>query len=220
VERDDRDRRRAPRAEYSVTTVVYLAQARFTARVLNLSATGLLLIPPVDAEVGAPVHLNLTLPGLDEIIAVDGTLAREEDVEGYRAWGIELRGASDETQALIEAYVGWVRRREEQLDATLGGLPVSGGRPGGALERTKTGPAHELVLAPSAPTQKAPSSNPSPGGPLLRRPTDPNLGPVELEEPDLLTELRDLYRETLERVNARSQADSATQGKRKKGWFR
>lgn len=203
------DRRRAGRAAYSITAVVYLRDERFTARVLNLSASGLLIIPPVDAAPGTLVRLNLTLPGLDQIIDVQGVVAREELVEGYRAWGVEFHGTARETAGLLETYVEWARERQLAEEARA---EVARGM---ALVPTLTGPGHELRL----PAENARAEE-TRRDPLSRRLTDPGLTPtpVELEEPDLLAELRVRYEATLERLDP----DAAREGtpRRRLPWLK
>lgn len=201
---------------YSVTAVVYLGEERFTARVLNVSSGGLLLIAPVDAPLATRLRLNLTLPGLDQIVDVQADITRDERVEGYRAWGVRLVEPAPDTAILLQTYVDWVAERDGPLVAS----PLRGT----ALDRTKTGPAHELRLPATAndlPEAPPPTAPPSASGPLSRRLTDPELtpAPVEIEEPDLLAELRERYRSALALLDDDQPAGGVVRG-RKLPWFR
>ena len=104
---DSEDRRAAKRTDYSASAVLYLGQERLTSRAVNVSAEGMLVIPPVRVSAGSRLRINLTLPALDQILDLNGVVVRETFVEGYAASGIQFEEPSEETRAALQEFVKW-----------------------------------------------------------------------------------------------------------------
>jgi len=90
------------------------------------------------------VRLNLTLPALDEVIDVDGVIAREGQARGYYAWGIELVDPPARVVELIRTYIRWAKENAEALQQPHNKLPSSKAEE--AIEAKATGPAYPAVL--------------------------------------------------------------------------
>jgi hypothetical protein len=136
------ERRSDQRTGYSASALVFIANQRYSC-VLNLAPTGLLLIPPLREKPGVFVRLNLTLPALDEVIDVDGVIAREGKARGHYAWGIEFVDAPERVKQLIRTYINWARDNAAALQNPNNKLPSSKAQR--EIDDKATGPAYRAV---------------------------------------------------------------------------
>lgn len=208
---------------------MYVGNQQFTARVVNVSAQGVLIVPPVDQPRGAFIRINLTLPALDRVIDVDGVVTREADVDGYRAWGVQFHEPSAEARALLETFVRWVSARHESESATprtavptTTGVAAAAGpsRKAEVTRPSKTGSTAEKGGAGS--NARVSTSSPSLAaratGPQLEKrasSSDPHASNKGLDELLAGAELRDLYREALGKD---AKKDAGNKPKRR-SWF-
>jgi hypothetical protein len=61
---------------------------------VNLSESGLLLIPPFSADPGLSLRVDLPLPGLKRPLALPAVLVREGEHDGRYAWGVRFEAIS------------------------------------------------------------------------------------------------------------------------------
>ena len=137
------ERRGADRTGYSATALVFVANERYTCVVLNISPTGLLVIPPLREKPGVFVRLNLTLPALDEVIDVDGVIIREGEARGHYAWGIEFVDPPEHVQKVIRTYIRWATENRDALRRPEHKLPSSKAQ--SAINDKSTGPAYPAI---------------------------------------------------------------------------
>lgn len=165
------NRRTKPRSSYSATAVVFLGNEQFTARIVNISASGVLIYPPVRRSKGTFLRLHLSLPALREMLDVDGVVVRETTHKGYYAWGVHFHDPTPDVVALLDTYVTWKREKVAQRLALLAqekaqkstgrghpavGRPTTGGGfP--AVGSTATGPELPAVRG-ATPAQDTPAT--------------------------------------------------------------
>ena len=135
------DRRASKRTDYSATAVVYVGKERLTSRAVNVSAEGMLIIPPVRVRAGSRLRINLTLPALDQIVDLDGVVVRETFVEGYAASGIQFEDPPEETRAALDEFVKWAGDAKAK-----GGLPRAARRAEEAEQATELRHRYEAAL--------------------------------------------------------------------------
>jgi hypothetical protein len=109
-------KRSAPRTRYSSTAIVFLANKQYTCRVTNLSTQGALMVSPIHAPPNTYLRINISLPGLDQILDLDGIVTRETQVKGYYAWGVKFHQPSSEATALIETFQKWVSDEQKKIN--------------------------------------------------------------------------------------------------------
>jgi hypothetical protein len=177
------ERRREPRIPFAARADVSLGNDRFVCDLVNISASGALLLPPRTGHPGTFARFNLSLPALDEVLDVDTVVVRETTVDGRYAWGVQFTWMSPRTSALLRAYIQWALRQPPAPTAT-----TSPARP----------PPAPCPPSPSPEAQRRPAA-----GRPARRPPPP---PAETEESDPLrdtpgsAELRALYHDAVRSV--------------------
>lgn len=81
---------RAPRVPYRIQATLVTADRFYHCEVINLSATGILLLPPVRCCVGASLDVVLPLPGSRAPVQLKGWVVREGEHSGRYALGIDF----------------------------------------------------------------------------------------------------------------------------------
>lgn len=76
------NKKKSARQAAAGEALVYLNSAQFTCRAVNISAKELLLIPSVSAPIGTYLRMNVSLPGFEELLDVDGLITDITMVEG------------------------------------------------------------------------------------------------------------------------------------------
>ena len=113
------ERRAVPRAIYTTEAIVFFNSNQFTCRAMDISTTGLLLVAPTDIPVGRFVRMNISLPGLDEVMDVDG------EITTVRQDRIARRSGS--TDSSMPAMAGVLTPRElRDVIAFLASLKTEG----------------------------------------------------------------------------------------------
>ena len=107
---------------------MYVGNGQFPFWLVNLSATGALLVPAHPVAVGTFVRLNLSLPQLDEKLDVDAMVVRTTTVDGSLAVALEFVQMSARASLLIRAYIGW-SREEAPRDAPALPAPAEANAP-------------------------------------------------------------------------------------------
>ncbi|MBW2735583.1 MAG: PilZ domain-containing protein [Deltaproteobacteria bacterium] len=108
---NSQDRRVAPRCAYSATAVVYVANEQLVCRAIDISTSGMLIIPPTRRERGSFLRVNLSLPSFDEVLDVDAIVVREAEVNGRYAWGVAFHDPDERVVQLLGAFVQWALER-------------------------------------------------------------------------------------------------------------
>jgi hypothetical protein len=155
------ERRRDPRIAFAATIICMIADQKLLCRAVDLSASGILLLPPARAAVGQLVTLMFTVPAVSAGLTVHGILVRETRADGSYAWGIQLvdvpRRAAQELrrhvhERILQTVIGQL---DEPAVPELGANPLTpadlsglGGRPRAARLDTPTGPLHRRPHAP------------------------------------------------------------------------
>ncbi|MBK6848882.1 MAG: PilZ domain-containing protein, partial [Proteobacteria bacterium] len=84
------ERRVAPRAPWYGQALLHMQQRRLGCTVVDVSASGLLVVPPARAAKGAALEIDLMLPPHLEPVRLAAVVAREGDVHGHYAWGLRF----------------------------------------------------------------------------------------------------------------------------------
>ena len=90
------ERRAYPRTAYLSDAVVHAANRHLHCKTLDLSAGGLLLMPPARAGAGLPLVIDLTLTDNPEPLRLSGIVVRETAVGQSYAWGVQFTNLNDE----------------------------------------------------------------------------------------------------------------------------
>jgi hypothetical protein len=130
------------RYPYSGEALVSMENEQFTCRAVEIGVNGLVLIPPVRSGIGRFARMNLSLPGLDEVIDVDGIVVRETKADGYYALEMRFHEPSKRASALLAVFVRWVEKKVRAGNA-IRRLTTSGGI--ASVRRRGTGPNLETV---------------------------------------------------------------------------
>ena len=196
--------RRVSRYPYAGEALVSFQNEQFTCRAVDIGVNSLILIPPSRATVGVYARMNLSLPGLDEVIDVDGIVTRETKADGYYAVEVRFHDSSRRAAALLATFVRW-RESRQRAGTGLHRLSTSPGM--AAVRRRGTGP--NLDAIPKSATQEL-IVDPDVGRYTYTRPLTPEEqqqsssyqpAPQARRYPPQArdsAELRQLYREALE----------------------
>ena len=197
-------RRKATRIPYPAEATVFVGSRQLTCRVVNLSADGVLIIPPNPIKPNQFVRLNISLPYLEEVLDLDGVVTREtrhEDDYGVVVQFHELPVASE---TLIRTFVRWAKLRKATpppvafTPGRTGPLPRYQPQRGGAAAPPPTrahrvGPDGRRQRPYTGPARRAPSATKDRGlGPpprevaitAPRRRFDSELNPID-DLPDI-----------------------------------
>lgn len=115
------ERRAAPRAPWYGQALLHIQQRRLGCTVVDISTSGLLVVPPARAPKGAALLIELTLPPQAAPVQLAAVVAREGDVHGHYAWGLRFLDPSPDVQQAIGAFVSSTRRRLGAERAAQGG---------------------------------------------------------------------------------------------------
>lgn len=131
---------RSPRQQYEAEALIYAGNRQFTCRLINIAASGVLLYSPEEVVRGTFIRLNLTLPGLDQVLDIDGVVARVGQKDRYIVLGVKFLDPSPEFTSVLGTFVKWLEERRNKKDAPPrnGNVPPSKAAP--KLARSTTGP--------------------------------------------------------------------------------
>ena len=105
---------RTGRQEYSAAAILHAGNDQYTCRLINVASSGLLLYAPRDLPKGTFLRLNLTLPGVEEVLDVDGVVVRRGHKEGHPVLGIKFFEPSPEFTATLVAFIRWLHDQKER----------------------------------------------------------------------------------------------------------
>ncbi|MBK8481952.1 MAG: PilZ domain-containing protein [Proteobacteria bacterium] len=117
------DRRAAPRAPWYGQALLHIQQRRLGCTVVDVSASGLLVVPPARAAKGASLLIDLMLPPQLAPVRLSAVVAREGNVHGHYAWGLQFVDPPVDVQTVISAFVSTTRRRLGAEQAARAGAP-------------------------------------------------------------------------------------------------
>jgi hypothetical protein len=162
------ERRSASRAPFIVKAVVQVEGERQLCHTLDLSASGMLLVPRTLGAVGARVRVDFPFPIL-RALRLGGVLARESVSYDHYAWGIQFRTVSKHLRQVLNQFVdqrlqgvpddalefrSGSRRNPSPTPSSLGEIERVNATPppanGGSLSPTTTGPLKPAVTGPPA----------------------------------------------------------------------
>lgn len=231
---------RAPRQEYSSGAVLFAGNRQLTCRLINIAASGVLLYAADELSRGTFLRINLTLPGVDQVLDVDGVVARTGTREGHILLGIRFLSRSEEFKTLLATFLKWAAEKREKkarrkvATEKRSKVPTSGSArprpaPTGAhparplsraeqlLERQTTGP-HFPRVSTARLTARVPTLTP-PNGPVSRAEQQRNKAQVEERwrqrerEARKQKKLRSLYRDALQELERETTTRLGTRDK-------
>ena len=162
------ERRTAARISFVGQAVVRAAGRHVPCTTVNLSSTGMLLLPAASARVGLSMRVIFEVKDFLGPLDLDAVLAREADYRGHYGWGVQFVEIQQRVDTLLQLYV---RKR------LLGAQPQDPTPPSGAepLERADSGLYFQAKHRSSLHTPS------SPQGHVLEATPDAGL-PNEFEE--------------------------------------
>lgn len=101
------ERRTGPRTAFRGQAHVRAGDVDIVCQSVNLSFDGMLLISPVSAELGLPMHLKLFLAPLNKWGETDAVLMRQVRHDGQLGWGVRF---SETTLFMGTVFRTFVRR--------------------------------------------------------------------------------------------------------------
>lgn len=105
----------AEACEYTATAIVYVGNEQFHCRATDLSVRGVVLFPQVRRTAGSFIRINLCLPAFQDLLDVDGVVARETVRNGYYAWRVHFHEIPAAVEVLVRTYVTWDKYRQVRL---------------------------------------------------------------------------------------------------------
>lgn len=177
------ERRTAPRVSFVGQAVVRASGRHVPCTTVNLSSTGMLLLPAASARVGLSMRVMFEVKDFLGPLDLDAVLAREADYRGHYGWGIQFSELQHRVDTLLQLYVKKRLLGGRPQDAT----PASGIEP---LERTDSGlyfqaKRRSSVVTPSSPQGRVLEATPDAGLPNefeeARTEQDPTGGFVALD---------------------------------------
>jgi len=97
-----KDQRSAARLPLFTQVTCRWNEQQFSLRSLNISETGMLLEPPIEAEVGQEVSLQFEIGEARAPLVASARIVRKE---GSERMGVEFAGLAPETQNAIQLYI-------------------------------------------------------------------------------------------------------------------
>ena len=105
---------RSPRQPYSSTAVIYSGNDQITCRIINISESGVLLYAPKKQRRGAFLRMNLTLPGVERVLDVDGVVSREGERKGQYALAIKFYQPTGEFKIVLATFLCWYKEQRNK----------------------------------------------------------------------------------------------------------
>jgi len=72
---------------------------------MNISESGMLLQPSIEAEVGQEIALDFMIAEVNASLSVQARIVRKEGAEGAARAAVEFHGLTPESQNAIQLYV-------------------------------------------------------------------------------------------------------------------
>lgn len=158
------------RQQYSATALIFAGSMQFTCRIINIGSSGVLLYTPEEVPRGTFLRINLTLPGIDQVLDVDGVVSRVGKKREHIIIGVKFFEPNAAFTATVAAFVEWLEeKRVETAGEELTPTPVMDPTP--APAEIPTGTWHVAVV----PTTRAEEN-------LARRTTGPHYPRVTTAE--------------------------------------
>lgn len=158
---------RAPRVAFAHEVQVRAMDRVYPCRSINLSGTGILVIPPVRGQIGLAVHVDLPIVGHARPLELSGRIARECSYSGHYAWGIDFDILPTDVFVELMNLLARIARVQPPRRRVTGPMP--------AVSRRITGPMPAVSRdAEPAPrrleTTPAPVQAPAAAAPAAARP--------------------------------------------------
>jgi hypothetical protein len=134
---------RKPRIIYVEQATIWAARQSMVCQTINLSETGLLLIPPFSSEPGLTLRVDIPLPGLQRPLVLPAVLVREGEHEGEYAWGVKFELVSADAQKFLRHFL------QEQVARQFPDQALEGLLPDGPELQTST--PQQVVITPTEP---------------------------------------------------------------------
>lgn len=163
------ERRSGSRVPFSGKAIVYVADRQVPCEAVNLSASGMLLLPPARAGAGLQMRLSFIFEGMKDWITVGATIVREGDYEGRYAWGVRFDQIAPYVSTMLRSYV----RQQER---------------GGPAPEPQMSEAAQPLIATEQPQQGSSPIQRVSTGPIARRSTGPHQIAVPQPQPDPLVQ--------------------------------
>jgi PilZ domain len=149
---------RKPRIIFLEQATIWAAKQSMICQTVNLSETGLLLIPPYSSEPGLNLRVDIPLPGLQRPLAIPAVLVREGEHDGDYVWGVRFELISADAQKFLRQFL------EEQMakqspEKVLEQLPA---------EPLQTSVPQQVMITPVEPVVQATTTNPARPKPIDR----------------------------------------------------
>lgn len=100
-----KERRSGVRVPFYGAAIINAAGRRIACKAIDLSISGMLLLPPAKAKAGLDMQVSFAFPGLDQWISVHAVLVRETTKDNNYAWGIRFRDVPPFVTTYIQNYV-------------------------------------------------------------------------------------------------------------------
>lgn len=114
------DRRADIRARIPINASVVAKSRQFVGTVVDISSSGVLMIPPVSSRPGLILQLCFALPGPNQLpMSILGSVVREADYAKRYAWGVRFTEISPEHAKRIQSVV--YRRTIEDIAVSIDG---------------------------------------------------------------------------------------------------
>lgn len=166
---------RKPRIIFLEQATIWAAKQSMICQTVNLSETGLLLIPPFSSEPGLNLRVDIPLPGLQRPLAIPGVLVREGEHNGDYVWGVRFELISADAQKFLRQFLEEQMAKqspEKPLEQLLPEEPLQSPEEPLQLpaepiqlpaEPLQTSVPQQVVITPTEPVVQA--STPSPARP-------------------------------------------------------
>ncbi len=179
-----RERRGSPRVPFDEDVIVYAGGRRMACRGLDLSTSGIGLLPEESARLGLHVIVDMGLGG-SESIAVEGYVVRQERLAERYAWGVQFHSLSPRVERKLDAHIAEVAR-EGAHHHHLRGRPLTPHTAQRGHQNLQ--PALHQVKRRRPELPDLPERRPTPSSVVLpamptRRPPTPILDPVRPPTP-------------------------------------
>ena len=103
--------------QYSASALIFVDNRQLTCRLIKISAIAVQLYAAEDLPAGTYVRLNLTLPGVDKVLDVDGVISSRGKQSGHLVLGVTFFDPPVEFTRLVGTFIGWLQRDRARREA-------------------------------------------------------------------------------------------------------
>ena len=107
------ERRSAARISHHGEAIVYVRDRKLDCKIMDLSSTGMLIVPPVSARPGLPMRIDFLIPGAKEWVSATAALVREGRAEGHYAWGVRFDRVAPYHATMLRSFVRQMLRGDD-----------------------------------------------------------------------------------------------------------